>query len=428
MAKPRHILVTGGNGYIGHRVVSLSLQQGCKVTLLGRSQPADFKNAKVQWFPWDLMSDVNPDAFSPSGPFGPVDAVIHAAHKWDSKFDELIDENVIGTQALLEASRRANVNRFIFCSSVAARAEALNCYGRVKAQIASRLTNTGEIAARIGLVYGGPETGQWGVLCKLVQATPVLPMIAAGTGVQPIHLDEVCQGILALAGKEKINSNSYGLASPQVISFRDFLKTLARERFGKSIWILPVPATVVLWGFSLLNAIPFLPNANKERVLGLAGLPTIETKADMEELGVMVRPLADALCEEAPRRRLLLEGFILLRYLTGGKPGIAMLRRYVHGLHRFGSGRPLRLPFPIKYFPSVLSVLQPLSDDGKGGSELSRRLQMSLLIADAVKHDGQSAYDYVGDGKVLSLLRLTYALGCEVILFPFRILFGRFHS
>ncbi len=296
MPTHRHVLITGGNGYIGMQLVALALDKGYFVTILGRS-PEGLEASALRSFPWRLGDTVPFEAFISGDGHPPVDAVIHLAHQWNADRPEADDENVVGTERLLHAVRAAGIGRFVFASSVSARADALNRYGRVKARITEMLSRPGEAAARIGLVYGGPPAGMWGTLCRLVTIAPVIPMVDAHKGTQPIHLNDLCVGLIRMASVPSLSRKVYGLAAPVPIAFGAFLKILARERYGRALFVVPVPGRFALLLADLSASIPFGPAVDRERVLGLMGLPTIETAADLEDLGISLRPLVTGLIQ-----------------------------------------------------------------------------------------------------------------------------------
>src|ERR1700720_3071095 len=135
--------------------------------------------------------------------------------------------NLEGTRALLRASRALGLKRFVFVSSQSARADAANIYGRVKWRIEQELVSPGEVAARVGLVYGGGPLGMFGLLTRLAARAPILPMVDPWRGVQPIHIDEVCLGLLRLVESDEVGW--VGVASPESVPFGSFLRILAQE-------------------------------------------------------------------------------------------------------------------------------------------------------------------------------------------------------
>src|SRR5262249_39519852 len=171
--------------------------------------------------------------------------------------------------------------------------------------------------ARIGLVYGGPDRGQYGLISKLVALTPVLLMIGLNRQLQPIHLDEVCDGLLKLALDPPRGSNSLVLAG-RPIAFGDWLRPLKRCRVGKGLILLPMPMTLAILACDATALVPFIPTVSRERVLGLAGATPMDSTVDLKSLGLQLRDPSLALSEtRAARRRLLAESAALLAYVTG---------------------------------------------------------------------------------------------------------------
>jgi hypothetical protein len=152
-------------------------------------------------FPWLLRDEV------PSAAFEGVTAVIYLAHSWNSDVEHRAfsaNINLSDVEKLARAAFAAGVPRFVLASTTSARRQALNAYGKIKFAIEELLlalpAATGRVSsARIGLVYGGPDRGQYGLLLKLLRLTPVLPMVDLTRNVQPIYFDEVVAGLLALA-------------------------------------------------------------------------------------------------------------------------------------------------------------------------------------------------------------------------------------
>ena len=228
---------------------------------------------------------------SQSTEFGPIDALIHLAHQWTSSRSEAEDENLTGTAAILDAARTAGVQRIIYGSTVSARKDALNRYGRNKWAVEQLFEAPGQVSARIGLVYGGSEAGQWGVLSKMVSRLPLLPVPGASTLVQPIHVDEVCAGLLRLAERPTLSKPFYGLASAEAIEFGQFLKYVAQFRHNRKLRIISVPIWLALIGASFTGILPFIPTVDKERILGVSGIQTMKTAKDLLELEVLLEDL-----------------------------------------------------------------------------------------------------------------------------------------
>jgi dihydroflavonol-4-reductase len=112
-------LVTGASGFVGSHVARLLVQRGQKVRVLLRppSETRALAELPVERVYGDLRT---PSSLTPA--LDGVDSVFHVAadyRLWARDPREIYDSNVAGTRHLLEAARRAGVQRFVYTSSVA---------------------------------------------------------------------------------------------------------------------------------------------------------------------------------------------------------------------------------------------------------------------------------------------------------------------
>ncbi len=222
-----HFVVTGGRGYLGRAFVAQALREGHKVSLLGAHEPPAAAARSVSWRLPDPIPQVTW--------IDPVDAVIHLAHAWHDTAPEADDVNLIGTQNLIGAARAAGVKRFVFASSLSARVDARNRYGRVKYRIENLLDRPGDVSARIGLVY---------VLRRLVKL-PVLPVIGGRQAVQPIRNLDVARGLMRLVTATSV-PNRIVLATDPPVAFGQFLEEIAWRLYRRQPILLHLPERPVL--------------------------------------------------------------------------------------------------------------------------------------------------------------------------------------
>jgi nucleoside-diphosphate-sugar epimerase len=416
-----HVIVTGGTGYIGRRFVKAALISGCKVTLLGRRREV-YAHQNLKYAAWLLGEPLPPEAID-SNLDPAAQAVVHLAHDWKNQSGATKTEgalNIDGTRALVEQARLSGLSRFVFASSQSARADAPNIYGRVKWAIEQLLDRPNEVSARIGLVYGGPQQAMYGLLSKLSGISPVLPMVDPHRRVQPIHIDELAEGLLRLTSSD--HAGWVGLASARSIRFGDFLKALARELHGTRLLIIPIPIQLALRACDLTAVIPFIPTVDRERVLGLAGTQLMPCADHLASLGLEIEDCESRLASEpGARRTLLFEGRILLRYVMKAWPAHSLLRLYVRALHAKGIGQAIAMPRGVRLLPSLLRWMEPL--DPKAA--LSRRLAIAVAIAQS-----SSQGELILSGKSALVRNVAVFLGMSVdtLALPIRILFRRFWS
>jgi nucleoside-diphosphate-sugar epimerase len=410
-----HLIVTGGSGYVGSGLVELALQHGRRVTVLARGSRG--LPAGVRHVEWSLGDEMPPAALAPDLPIE-VQALIHLAHDWrghEASQQAEEDINLAGTRRLVESFRRRGSGRIVFISSQSARPDALNAYGRTKWLIEQGLDRQREVSLRVGLVYGGPHMAMYGLIRRLVAMMPILPMIEPQRLVQPIQRAEVARGILFAADADICGP--IGLASPDPVAFGTVLRSLAQAFQGRRLHIIPVPLRLALLACDLTARLPFLPSVDRERVLGLAGTRPFETRRDLDRLGLELRPMPQALLDEAAARKTLLaEGRALLSYVLRQPPGGALVRRYARAVlsDRVPCEGALRLPSLLRHVPSLLRFIEPL----RGRTPFARRLRLATSLAEA-SPEGEQAL--MGQGRRARLAALAFDLVLEGLALPSRL-------
>jgi nucleoside-diphosphate-sugar epimerase len=109
------VLVTGGSGFLGRRIVAALVEGGERVLALSRSDVSDQTLAALGAIP--VRGDLRQGRID----LPPIDATIHAAahFRLAGPRAPYVITNVDGTRALLEASRRAGATAFIAISAAA---------------------------------------------------------------------------------------------------------------------------------------------------------------------------------------------------------------------------------------------------------------------------------------------------------------------
>lgn len=108
------ILVTGGGGFLGRRIVELLLERGDDVTFLARGHYPEVEALGARGLQVDLQ-----DAAKVAEAVHGMDAIIHVAAKagfWGD-FEEYRGINVEGTRNLLDAAERHDVPKFVYTST-----------------------------------------------------------------------------------------------------------------------------------------------------------------------------------------------------------------------------------------------------------------------------------------------------------------------
>jgi nucleoside-diphosphate-sugar epimerase len=185
------LALTGGTGFVGQAVLDEASRRGIAVRALARREQEPREG--VEWVRGDLQ-----DAEALAALVSGAEAVLHVAGVVGAiDAAHFLAGNVAGTEAVLDAAQAADIERFVFVSSLAAREPGLSAYGRSKryAEEAVQTSGLDWTIVRPPAVYG-PRDRE---MLELFRAARwgVLPMPAGGRA-SIVHVDDLARLLLAL--------------------------------------------------------------------------------------------------------------------------------------------------------------------------------------------------------------------------------------
>jgi len=393
----KKILITGANGYIGQRLVIKMLDAGYDINVLVRDQNCFSGNSSVKAFQYDFSSLPPQDAFEG------VSVLVHLAAITSSLPPESDGIELKAARQLIECAHFSGVKRILFISSQTAKMDAPTTYGRTKWEIEQEILKAKGLVARPGQVYGGKEQGLFGVLVKTVRKFPIIPRFVPAPKVQPVHVDDLAEGLLRMTEQAELSAGVYSLASRDPVDFSSFLSSISKYRVRSFRLFIPVPVFLVSLSSFLLGRY-LSDKLSINRLKSLFKLEPMETGADLKRLNLILRPIHAGMHPSGDDRRrcLLMEGNALLHYILKEKPRGALLRRYVHAIEQVRDASSLGIPSIFLKLPILLALL----DDRRWvceprGKELAWRLDAATLMAEATTAGASS---FLGLGRRASLL------------------------
>lgn len=255
----KSVLITGITCYIGVELARRLVDEGIRVAGIVREgsrldRLTDFKD-QINLFTSDGSQSSLDHAVATSAP----DMVVHLAGYYvfehtDEQAAQLIDSNISFGTRLLEAMRRAGVNRLINTGShfqyfESTQPRALNLYAATKQafqEILSYYGNEEGLDYLNLIIFESYGPRDWRK--KLIQAIAAaqqsgqpLPMVATDPVMDFAHIDDIADayihaGQLLRSRPEEVRGNSYALSGGERLKISDMVK-LFEETNGRPITI-----------------------------------------------------------------------------------------------------------------------------------------------------------------------------------------------
>jgi nucleoside-diphosphate-sugar epimerase len=264
------VLVTGGTGFIGRRLVTALLEQRARVRVLVRDPGAGGAGMEPATGRLERIVGDLTDAPSLVRACAGIKTVFHIAgfaHAEAGNTPEFAAwhwaVNAQGTFSLLDAAWEAGVNRFLFLSSVKAVGDpGPRCvnedwdalpetpYGQAKRAAEEQVLAVGRESAmhtvnlRPALVYGPGMKANLSRLVQAVQRGWLPPLPETGNRRSLVHVDDVVQALLLAARHPAAAGQSYFVTDGRTYSGRELYR-LIRQALGRPIPGWTIPANIL---------------------------------------------------------------------------------------------------------------------------------------------------------------------------------------
>ncbi len=256
--RKKHVVVFGGAGFLGRRVVGRLIRRGIPVTIASRRPdiPSLAVGASDRAFRL-VQADVRDHNALAGALKGARVAVNCVGLYYETRTESFHDVHVEGAHALAEAARAAGVRRLVHISGIGVDPNSASGYVRARAEGEATVRSVfpDAVILRPSAMFSR-DGAFFGTLEAIVRHLPVIPLFGdGGTRLQPVHVGDVAEAVCRALDDDQVTGTVFELGGPEIFTYREILERLA-ARAGRRRLFLPVP--FALW-WALARVASLLP-------------------------------------------------------------------------------------------------------------------------------------------------------------------------
>ncbi len=273
------VLVTGGTGFIGPRVVHALRARDCEVRVLVRRP-----EGAAQLAAWgaELATGDMTDPASLHTALAGCTHVVHLVAILTGSATEFERVMTQGTKSLVAAAKAEGVEQFVLMSALGTSDPAI---GTVVPYYAAKWAEEREVIEsgleytifRPSFIFG--RGGALRLFIKQVRYSPVVSVIGNGLQrSQPIWIEDVAAIFAEAVGNARAANRTFELGGPDTVDWNELYLTIARV-LGKRRRLVHVPFTVARAGARLTQWLPKAP-LSTDQVAMLQGADNVVSNTD----------------------------------------------------------------------------------------------------------------------------------------------------
>jgi len=240
MNSVRKILITGGTGYVGGRLVPLLKDRIPEIHLRLMARKPDYLRPRAGEGIDIVEGDVTKPATLAKALEG-IDTAYYLIHSMGSG-EDFEDQDRSAARNFAQAAKAAGVQRIVYLGGLGDEDESLSKHLRSRHEVGNVLRESGAqvIEFRASIIIGSGSLS-FELIRSLVQKLPVMICPKwVSTAAQPIAIEDVLAYLSQALDHEPGESQIYEIGGPDQVSYGDLMREYARQRGLKRLMI-PVP-------------------------------------------------------------------------------------------------------------------------------------------------------------------------------------------
>jgi NADH dehydrogenase len=292
------ILVTGGTGFVGPRVVHAIRAAGKPVRALVRNPSSRQAHQLRAWGCELATGDVTrPETLTEA--LADCEAVVHLVAIIRGSRDDFRRIMTDGTRDLVRAAEEAGVRRLVLMSALGTseRTKDLVPYYRAKwdMETVARRSSLEHVVFRPSFVFG-EDGGALQQFRRIARLAPVTPIVGPGTQrLQPIWVDDVAAYFAAALDRPDAAGRTFELGGPDVVTWNAFWAQLKRAVGSTRRPSVHVPFAIMRAQAVLLERLPRAPVTRDQLTMLAAGDNVVSNDDALRTFTLRLVPLAEQL-------------------------------------------------------------------------------------------------------------------------------------
>jgi len=240
MNATRKVLITGGTGYVGGRLIPLIWDRCEEFQLRLMARKPEYLRARVG----DDVEIVEGDVTKPETlavALQGIDTAYYLIHSMGSGQD-FEEQDRLAARNFAQAAKASGVKRIVYLGGLGDQNESLSKHLRSRHEVGAVLQESGAqvIEFRASIVIGSGSLS-FELIRALVQKLPVMICPKwVSTAAQPIAIEDVLAYLSYALDHESGESKVYEIGGPDQVSYGDLMREYASQRGLKRLMI-PVP-------------------------------------------------------------------------------------------------------------------------------------------------------------------------------------------
>ncbi len=292
------ILVTGGTGFVGPKIVHALREREQAVRSLVRRTNNRSAATLASWGSEVVQGDMG-DAASLRRAVEGAEAVVHLVSIRQGSDDDFRRVMEQGTRDLVTAAKDAGVRRFVLMSALGTSEETKDLvpyyHSKWETEQVVRGSGIEHVIFRPSFIFAR-DGGILPTFRKLARVAPVTPIIGSGKQrIQPIWVDDVAAYFAASMDRPEAANKTFELGGPDAVTWNEFWERLKRA-LGQRRPSVHVPIQLMRLNALVTERLPGNIPLTRDLLTMLEHGDNVATNADaVQTFGLPLVPLDEQL-------------------------------------------------------------------------------------------------------------------------------------